>query len=109
MSNFICDFCHKSVSKDNNRKWKFYSIEYKDTDGYILHYIRCIDCQHNNNIFCSTWKCIVCLKEKSINEEHCYLQCKSCLMIERGDSSYDLNCKCNICKEVNEYYNFEPK
>jgi hypothetical protein len=118
MSFKCCYVCNKFVGLDDFGIWHSYRptcILYNDNneDDYLVDYdYICISC---HPCLYPSWKCHYCLKTINNTEIYCdsivkgNKTCLDCLKKYKEENEKDLSCNCNICREINNSFNFQPK
>ena len=122
-----CQKCRKFVGLDDFHIWHSYrpttvlysngNNEDDDINNYdatynITHNYICVNCHPCLSL---SWKCYYCQKRVYNEELFCdsiqkgNKTCLDCLNKYKQENQDDLSCDCNICKEINQSYNFQPK
>ena len=107
ISKRICYKCEKHVGRNDKGDWIYYrKIVYEPK--YI-----CYDCDFMScPIYQTLWRCCGCRTYCDRRVEFCDTitqYCIRCLTKYRESINTDIICNCNICKEINNTFNIDPK
>jgi len=109
VDNKYCFECENRVGKKKSGEWIYYTetiILFQSVDDGVSIYI-CMDCNPNTEL----WECKKCNQIIDSTDEFCdemgFRKCKNCIIQEA--INVNLDCTCNVCRELFEEYTITPK
>jgi len=115
IDNKYCYECEKRVGKKDCGEWVYYTevmvsmSTYNVRTGELeeISFYTCLDCYSENII----WECRKCNQQIDSTSEFCdnlgSRKCYNCI-IDDVDN-VNMECNCNVCREIFEMYTITPK